>query len=206
MHANSRASRKAFTLVEVMLTIGSTAMIGLGIAYMLAATSYGTDGDKELRSAVVKQHLITGRLNAAIRSSRMVLASGTSGSDEYMVIWMADTTDDDEPNLSEIRRIQRDDSSGELRSYRAPNGVTPDTQYPLGSTNFNNFGTSSLLPLMGSSDLPEQRWATGVTGLTVSLDNGNSQLATKVGYQVTIEDGDMSDSTVGLATLRNFTN
>ena len=112
-HARTRlmtGPRKALTLIELLLGIAATALIGLAISSMLFATAYGTDSDKDLRGLIIKQKLAANRLTAAIRSSKMILAKGT----DYIVLWMSDSTGEGEPNLSEMRRIQRDSGTGLL--------------------------------------------------------------------------------------------
>ena len=199
VHAASRRRQLGLTFVELMMAMTATALIGLAIASMLFATTYGTEADKDLRSMVVKHKVLNARLSAAIRASKMVLAQGT----DYLVLWMDDTTGEGEPNLSEIRLIHRDAATDELSSYLAPANPAPDTEYPIASTDFNDFGSATLPPIKGTANLPQSLWATGVTDWPVTLDDPTVQSARLVAYQITLQVGTLSDTSIGQSSLRN---
>ncbi len=190
------------TIIELLLAMSATALIALAIASMLFATSSGSDNDRDLRELAVRQKLLINRVTAAIRTSRQVLAEG----DDYLVLWTADTTGEGEPNLSEIRLIELDSGSDELRSYESPANPSPDTEYPLASTNFDNFGTGALPPVKGTADLPVETWGKSVTGWSITLDDADPQSASRVAFQFTLEDGQLSETAIGQASPRNISN
>lgn len=156
--------------------------------------------DRDLRELAVRQKLLINRLTAAIRTSRQVLAEG----DDYLVLWTADTTGEAEPNLSEIRLIERDSGTNELRSYESPANPSPDTEYPLASTNFDNFGTGALPPVKDTADLPAETWGKNVTAWSITLYDADPQSATRVAFQFTLENGDMSETFIGQAAPRRI--
>ncbi|MCP4247270.1 MAG: hypothetical protein GY778_09505, partial [bacterium] len=81
----TRTRRNGLTLVELLLAVMISALIGGGVVAMLVAVAYGTSSSRDLRAIVVKSATIDGRLGAAIRRSRQVLAVGT----DYCILWTA---------------------------------------------------------------------------------------------------------------------
>ncbi len=189
--------RGGLTLVELLLAIIGTALVSTALAAMLAATAFGTSNRTDVRSVAVKHKVIAGRLGAAIRSSKMVLAEG----DDYLVLWMDDADLSGQPNLSEIRRIERDNATNELRSYKAPDSLNPadDTEYDLAIDDFNAETNS----IKGTANFPQTLWAAGVTAWTITLDDADAQSASLVSYRMTIARGELVDTTIGATALRN---
>ncbi|MDH3584767.1 MAG: hypothetical protein OER86_11180, partial [Phycisphaerae bacterium] len=69
--------RLGLTLIELLLGLAITALVGLGVTMILVSASYGTTTQKELRSLAVRHKTIAARFDAALRASRKVLAAGT---------------------------------------------------------------------------------------------------------------------------------
>jgi len=184
---------RGLTLPELILALASTAIIGAAIDSMLAAVSYGTSSEKDLRTLVVKHKVVDGRLSAAIRSSHMVLDQGAN----FVVLWTSDLDGNGVPNLLELRRIEHDTANEELWSYQASSPPT-DTQYQL----TDNFGTITA-GLKGQTWFPGTLWATNITNWTVTLNHVDPQQATLASYRITLSTGTMSDTTINAAALRN---
>lgn len=197
----SGRARRGLTLVELLMALAITAMVGLAIASMLFAVSRGTASSQDMRGLVVKHKALDARLAAAIRSSRKVLATGSN----CIVLWMADTRADGVPDLSELRRIEVD-NTGSLVSYSASFPANwsqaaidaADTSYPLNS----DFLTVTS-GLKSNSLFPSTKWMTGVTAITFTLNNATAQSANLVSYRATVTSGSQSAVPVGAATLRN---
>ncbi|MBI1337601.1 MAG: hypothetical protein GC164_11630 [Phycisphaera sp.] len=196
------AARRGMTIFELLIALSATALIGMAIASMLFATTHGTESSKDMRVLVVKERTVTGRLAAAIRSSKMILSSGG----DYMVLWMYDTDGSGKPNRDEIRYIERVNGSGELWSYTVdwPDAWSTDTissnntEYEL-TANF-----ASLIPaLKTQSWFVGEKWGTGVSAWTTALNDTDAQAATLASYRLTFTAGDLSDLAVGAAALRN---
>ena len=189
--------RGALTLLELLLAILGVAMVSMAVAAILAATAYATSDQIDVRSVAVKHKVIASRLGAAIRSSKMVLAQGS----DYLVLWMEDADASGQPNLSEIRRIERDNATSELRSYKAPDSLAPvdDTEYDLLTDDFN-VETNSI---KGTANFPQTLWAADVTAWTIALDDADPQSASLVSYRMTIEHGELPDTAIGATALRN---
>ena len=190
-------ARGALTLVELLLAILGTVLVSMALAAMLAATAYATSNRTDVRSVAVKHKVIAGRMGAAIRSSKTVLDEG----DDYLVLWMDDANLSGQPNLSEIRRIERDNATNELRSYKAPDSLLPadDTEYDLLTDDFNAQTNS----IKGTANFPLTLWAAGVTAWTITLDDGDPLLASLVSYRMTIAHDELLDTTIGATALRN---
>jgi len=186
--------RRGLTLVELLLALMITGMIGAAIAAMLAAVSYGTDSAKDIRSLVARNKALNARIAATIRSSTMVLESGS----DYLVLWTNDSDEDGEPSLLEIRRLDFDSGSNEFSSYVAPDGTT-DVYYQVGVT---NFGTTTAA-LMGTASFPKELWATQVVSWTKALDDADATQADLVSFQIELMAGDLTDTAIAAVSLRN---
>jgi len=191
------AAAAGLTLIELLMALAGTALVALAIVAMLFAVSRGADGRTDLRSTVVRQKALIGRITAAIRSSHRVLAAD----DDAIVLWMADSDGDGNPNLGELRRIERNVATKEVSSYTAPFNLSPasNTSYPLASTNFE----STTAALQGTDDFPQELWATEVGGWTLALNHAVTQQASLVSFRVTLEAGGLEQTAIAAAALRN---
>ena len=197
----SRARQAGMTLVELLLAMSSTAMIGAAIAAMLAAVSYGTSSEKNMRSLVVRNKLINARFSAAIRDAQMVLEAG----DNYIVLWRVDTNESETSNLGEIQWIELDTGSSQIRSYKADFSGMTQAQIDAANTEFTlaadfDAATSAV---RGTAVFPAEIWAGSTTGWTVTVNDNDEQQATLVSFRFQIEHADMSDTLIGAAALRN---
>ena len=198
-HMNiQRAPRhRGLTLLELLLATAGTGFVATAIAMMLNAISFGTSAGTDLRQTVVKQKTITSRITSAIRSSYLVLAA----EDDLLILWTNDTNADGEPNLGEIRRIERHAASKEIRSYEPPDNLASgsNTAYTLASTDFK----SVTAALRGNASFPLETWATGISSWTVSLDQDAAQDAMLVSSRLTVDVGDFHEIALATAALRN---
>ncbi len=184
---------KGLTLVELLLVLAATGLIGAAVASMLVAMSYGTSSSKDMRSLVASNKTVNARMSAAIRGSVMVLAQGN----DYLVLWTEDTDENGAPSVQEIQRIAREEPGDELASYVAVNSAT-DTAHPL-TDNFNTI-TQTLIT---NNDMERTLWATGVDRWDVLLDDATAQDAVIVSYQLSLITGNMSDTVINTVSLRN---
>ena len=107
------AGKRGLTLVELLIAVTITALVGAGVATMLVATTRGTSSRTDLRGLVVKHKTLSARLGSSIRSAKMVLAAGS----DFVVLWAHDDRANDLPNRSELQRIEWDNTNNEVRSY-----------------------------------------------------------------------------------------
>ncbi len=202
-----RRRRRAFTLVELLLALAITGLVAASVAAMLVAVSYGTSSERDLRGVVVKGTVIDARISSAIRGSRAILETGTN----YLVLWTADTNPNGTtaaPDLSEIRLIERDAGSNELKSYKFPESWTQaqidaaDVAYQLTDNGAGFFQTETAAAKTAGSFQPTL-WGTGVTSIVFELDGADPVTTTLVSYQLTLSAGDLSETVVGAASARH---
>ncbi|MHC4995679.1 MAG: PulJ/GspJ family protein [Planctomycetota bacterium] len=206
-HADNIQPRRqrAMTLVELLIALGITVLIGAAVASMLVAVAYGSSSQKALRDTSVRLKLTSTRLDAAIRTSKMVLESGA----DYVVLWTDDTRGDDNPNLSEIRLIERESSTGRVFSYVAefPAGWTEqqiadnDPAFTLG----DDFAAITTA-LKAGSLFPSTRWGSDFDAWSMDFDHADPQQASLVSYRLTLvapDDPDLSQTAIATVALRN---
>lgn len=185
-----------FTLVEIMLALTLTGLIAGATTSMLFSVAAATTTQSEIRHTTVKEKVIGLRMNDAISSSKTVLAQGA----DYLVLWMGDQRMNGVPDLSEIRRIERDDPTDQLMSYRAPFSLPDvDNATYMFTDNFNAITTA----MKGSADFPGELWGTNVTAWTQTLDQSNAQSARLVSYRLTITNNDVTGTAAGTLSLKS---
>lgn len=175
------------------MALAIVALIGTAIAGMMTAVAYGTDSDKDVRALVARNMMLTSRVNAAIRGSRMVLDADA----DWAVLWTRDLDGNDEPSLLEIRRLEYNATTDTFSSYAAPDGTT-DVAYSR-SDDFLVITDA----LMGGATFPESRWADQVEAVSFSYSNADTQLARLMSYRITLGSAAMSDVVIGTVLLRN---
>lgn len=196
----------AFTMVELLLALAITGLVSAGVAAMLVAVSYGTSSKRDLRSVVVKSRLLDLRLSAAIRSSRAILEAGT----DYLVLWAGDVNTNgtpDQPDLSEMRLVERDASTDEVKSYAFPSSWTQaqidaaDVAYQL-SGNPPGFFLNATAQAKTAGSFQPTLWVTDVTSNGYTLDDTDPATTRLVSYRLRISAGDLSETMVGAAARR----
>jgi hypothetical protein len=184
----------------MMLATASTALIGLAIAAMLTAVSYGTQESKDVRSLVVKAKSVSTRLSAAIRQGSIVLAANTAdeaGAD-WIILWTPGSeAEASAPKLSELHRIEYNAVARTIRSYRNSQPAT-DVNYAL-TDNFAAVTTA----MIANGTLQLEVWATDVDDVQFRLDAAQVQDARLVSYRVVLRAGDITESAISAAALRN---
>lgn len=182
------------TLVEMILALAITGLVGAAIAAMLGAVAYGTADSHDLREAVVKSKTMSTRMGAAVRRARQVLDHG----DSYIVLWIRDADDNQLPSLHEIQRLEHDVDDTALVSYEAAEDA-PDTVYALD----DDFGaiTQTLKDL---NLLTAEVWGRDVINWSLTLDDENApQAAELASFRLTFQLGDLEETAIGAAALRN---
>ncbi|MEM6392557.1 MAG: type II secretion system protein [Planctomycetota bacterium] len=189
------ARRRGLTLVELLLAISGTVVIGAAIVAMLTSSAYATDEANDIRALVVRHKATSARLAANIRESKQVLAAGA----DYLVLWVADTDGDDAPSLLELRRIELDGVSDTLRIRDADPSAT-DVVYTLA----DNFALLTDALALGS-DFPAIDLSEQVSALSFTLNDADPLAATLVTVRYSLTEGKLTDQGVVIARLRNAT-
>lgn len=202
--AGARGGR-ALTLVELMLSLAATGLVGAAIASMMSAVTYGTASRHDIRAAAVRHKTTAARVTAAIRESSRVLACG----DGYIVLWVYDFDGDEAPSQNEIQRIELDDANERIRSYVA---AFPDAwdEATLAANNtvydLTDDFDAITQALRDTAYWPAAVWSTNVVAWTLAFNADDCLDATLVSYRLTVRPGDnvaTTDMMIGAAALRN---
>jgi prepilin-type N-terminal cleavage/methylation domain-containing protein len=124
--------RKAFTLVELLITLIVTGIILSAVttlAFAMSSAGWASD-DTAVRQAQLRQARL--RIGELIHNCRLVCAAPGPGND--LVLWQDDTNGDGRINVGEIVYIERGDNLSILRLCQfAPTEVAPVTLSTLGA-------------------------------------------------------------------------
>jgi type II secretory pathway pseudopilin PulG len=188
-----RHACRGLTLLELLLALAGTAVIGSAVAAMLTGVAYGTATDKDMRSLITRQMALRARLEAEVRESRMLLDAGA----DYMILWSSDADDDGMPSKAEIQVIEYDAVMDRVMRY-APAPLISDVGYAL--TDDFRTATNSY---KGDSTFPGERWAEQITSFDLTLDDIDPQSAKLVSFRFGMAGGEVPYTGIAAATLRN---
>jgi hypothetical protein len=183
--------RHALTLVELLLAMAITTFVGLATAAMLRATSYATTSRQGSRTLLVRDQTIQARLQSTVRSALEIFtpSSGTPTQADYVVLWMADTNDDDAKQLSEMLLIERNTTTSVLSEFRN-----------IAAT--GNFSTAAAFRTAALASYPSDRWGGSVTMLSTTLVSTPTDHPLLV-YKFTLSEGGMTQTIQGAASPRS---
>lgn len=119
----NKSSMRGLTLIELMIALAITGLIGVGIASMMTMVATGTRGDIDGRSSVLQTHAAGLRLRAYLDDALCVLQHDP---DRGVVIWLHDVGADGRVNPSEIRVLWWNADAGSIVAERVhyPEGWT----------------------------------------------------------------------------------
>ncbi len=100
---------RGMTLIETMLAVGMTALVGAGISGMMHVLSNDVAMQVETRTGVVRAALVQARLSAYVGRARCLLDL----QDDAAVLWLEDADGDDAVHATEIRWMQFDADTGD---------------------------------------------------------------------------------------------
>lgn len=182
------ARQRGLTLIELILAISITAVVGLAVVGMLSAVDYGTNSSRDLRELVVRGKTLTDRINQAVRYAEAVVEVQTDAADAHLLLH-AGTNENDEPTYLLLRH---DAEAGTLLAYRQT--------YPADS------GAPTTDALANTT---ARSWASGVKAWQIDVDPPDSPTPL-INYRLTLTVRDAQQNTavleqtiVGAATPRN---
>lgn len=184
---------RGLTLLELLLALAGTAVIGAAITMMLTGVAYGTQSSKDMQGLVTRQMALRARIEAEVRESQMVLDQGVG----YLILWGEDADKSGTPNKSEIQVIELDAGAEVVTRYAPAVGIT-DVQYAQGDDLRTITNTYK-----GEATFPGERWGSGVASFSITLDHVDPQLARLVSFRLGLRGGEVSDTVIGAAALRN---
>lgn len=188
-----RAACRGLTLLELLLALAGTAVVGTAVAAMLAGVTYGTAVDKDMRTLITRQMALRARVEAEVRESLLLLDSGS----DYMILWSSDENGDGVPSKAEIQVIEYDPVMDRVIRY-APAPLITDVGYTLA----DDFRTQTN-SYKGDATFPSERWAEQITSFTLTLDNIDPQSAKLLSFRFGMAGGEVPYTGIGAAAIRN---
>jgi len=108
---NRRSSlKRAFTLMELMLSLSILSVIGLTVGSVAAALSHAQSHTDNLSESVQSARSGLLAVESYVRKAKLVTAVETNG----LVLWLGDANDDGRINVGELAMIRLDEASGEV--------------------------------------------------------------------------------------------
>ncbi len=103
-------NRRGLSLLEMILAIGITSIIGAAIASMMAAATNSLSSKDDGRQSAIRLATTHVRLGAYIAPSYCILDKGNS----FLTLWTDDSRESETVHASEIRWIRFNDSTNAL--------------------------------------------------------------------------------------------
>ena len=103
-------NRRGLSLLEMLLAIGITSLIGVAIASMIAAVSNSLTSKDDGRNTAIRLATTQVRLGAYIAPSKCILDKSSS----HIVLWFEDSRESNTAHASEIRWIMYKDTINTL--------------------------------------------------------------------------------------------
>ncbi len=118
-------SRRALTLLELLLAVAITTIVGLAMATAMTATARGMTTAGDARSAVQRAHVAYVRLRSYTSQALALLQADPS---RGFAVWLQDDVPANKVNLSELRCFWFDASAGTLsvELMALPDSWTPE--------------------------------------------------------------------------------
>ena len=178
--APRRRRRLALMLIEVLLALAITGMVATAVASLLFAVANGSRDRQELRRHNVRADVLAARLDGAVRSSSMLLGHDST----CLVLWVRDSRKNGKPDLSELRRIDWDPTTRQLKCYQAPDDLAPadDVTYALTADFIDATDAAKDTPVF-----PAEVWGGNVTAWASSPAAADPRDARTITYSVTVD-------------------
>jgi hypothetical protein len=106
-------TRRGLTLLEFMLALAITAMVGAAITAMLTSVAMGQRLRRDNRAFVIRTHALNARLSAYISPCRSILACNGPN----LVLWLEDSRESGTVHASEVRWLTFDAVNGRIDVY-----------------------------------------------------------------------------------------
>lgn len=183
--------RRGLTIVELLMALSITGIIGLATTAMLAAVSQGTSAGQDMRGVTVQRQRIANRLGTAIRESQAVLLAENT----RFLLWVRDENGDGMPTLTELELIRL--NGDRLESITAP--ATAEVRSFDIADDFSLAIANNLL--IGTEETVV--WAESVFSVSITTNGATPQNTSLVNFQVTFAQGGLQDIAYGSVNVRN---
>ncbi|HRP62083.1 MAG TPA: hypothetical protein PK400_02185 [Phycisphaerales bacterium] len=188
---------RGLTLLELLLALAVTAMVGAAIAAMLGAVTAGVITHRDSRAAMVQASAAQARLAAYILPSRCILAAGAGN----LILWFNDQRASDTVHATEVRWLIYDSNQGVINvffvsfpaDWEQIEKDLEDGEYPSNTNWMTLLDTYMTKGWVAGFTLVD-----GLESVSLSLDHAQAQQARQATYRL----GFASDSgeVVTLAT------
>jgi type II secretory pathway pseudopilin PulG len=201
----NRTTRRGLSMVELMIALSVTALIGLATVGMLQAVTNGVDTRRDQRSTIIRANAAQHRLAAYINPSRCILELQGSN----LALWFDDSRKSETVHISEVRWLRYHAAQGTITVHYLtfPNNMTEleraaDDQYYPASSNWEDLFTtysSHARLVMRSRTLVD-----GLSDVRVDLDIPADALdARHVTFELTFDTVNEQFTTIGAATIQH---
>jgi prepilin-type N-terminal cleavage/methylation domain-containing protein len=184
-HSHASVFRVGFTLVEVLVALAISGVVGILVTMMLGAVGGATQTQGDVRRAAIKRQVVAVRMGTALRGAARAVASGA----DHLVLWTGDANDDGSPNLSELRRVAWDLTAGTVAVSESPDDLNPLLDQTFA---FNADFDAVTSAKAGSAAFPSTIAVRHVSQWSAQLDDVAVQTASLVSVTLTVacESGD----------------
>ncbi|MFG0256341.1 MAG: type II secretion system protein J [Phycisphaerales bacterium JB043] len=178
--AQHRSRARGLTLLELIIAVAITSMIGLGISSMLTMVAQGTRTDQDRRSSVIRVHALNVRLRAYLADSLNLLQHDPT---KGLAVWVHDLGSDRYIHVTEVRVLWWDAGTNTLSVERV--------EFPSGWSSFQKQVADVVVPsdanffsLMSgyraSGHTLEETLLDNIQSLSFSFNHADTQQATQV--------------------------
>lgn len=206
MKHRTPTTRRGLTLVELMIALAITLVIGAALAAVLTAISRVTEHDRDARTASLRAHAVQIRLQAYSETGLCVLQ--TSG-DGNFVIWLEDGNSSGSVNPTEVRVFTTGEDGRLTCEWFVPSdALTPaeleaaDAEVPAATDFF-----TLIAAKRAAAQTQQAIIADGLSNALLAHDSATPMDAARVRYtfRQTFPSGTSSDSLVALAFQQHTT-
>jgi len=206
MKQRTRTPRRGLTLVELMIALAITLVIGAALAAVLTTISRVTEHDRDARTASLRAHAVQIRLQAYSETGLCVLQKNGTGD---FVIWLEDADSGGAVNPSEVRVFTTGDDGRLLCEWFVPSdALTPaelevaDAEVPAATDFFTLMQSKRAVAQTQQAVI-----ADGLSNALLAHDSATPMDASRVRYtfRQTFPSGTTSDSMIALAFQQHTT-
>lgn len=183
--SSNNHDRRGLTLLELMLSIAVTAIIGVGIAGMLGGMTAGIDTRRDVRGFMINASAAQVRLSAYIAPSRCVLSQYRGD----LILWFQRSRVDNVVYASEVRWLLFDEQRNAIRIFRVefPDDWSEaekqlaDNQYPANANWYDVLDSYADNGWVSGYDLID-----GIESVSIALDDDTVLESRHVSYRLVL--------------------
>lgn len=190
-----------FTLLEMLIALSITALIGMCIAIMINSMAAGTAGQQDGRRHLVRLQALESRLLSKFHPAACILEAGNG----YVVYWTGDANINNAVELNELGMLELNTTTHTLQEYTTvfPGNfslsdiASANTQYAASTSWYAAAQTAKA-----TSYFPASAVAHNMTGFKVTLDNATATAARLATFHLDLSDGQVTRSGMVAVAIR----